>query len=158
MRVISGTYRSRKLKSLRELATRPTLDQVKEAVFNHLGKMQDKSFLDLFSGSGAIAIEAISRGAGKVIINDSSSWFTESYLLYFEEISHLLRLEKYSGAFREGDKFNCAAGIVEIYPLMEYILMLVSDEENAKALLLYLQETNPNTGNTRDILLKDFVD
>ena len=92
-----------------------------------------------------------------VIMNDSSRWFSESYLLHFEEVSHLLRLDKYSGAFSEGDKFNCAAGIVEIYPLIKYVIMLVSTEDHSKALFLYLQVPNPNTGETRDILLKDFV-
>jgi len=73
MRVISGEYRSLLLKSLQGEKTRPTLAKVKGAVFNHLGPQNGKSFLDLFSGSGAIGIEALSRGAEKVIFVDSSS-------------------------------------------------------------------------------------
>ncbi len=70
MRVTSGSYRSRLLSSLRGAASRPTLDKVKQAVFNHLAEMQDRVFLDLFAGSGAIGIEALSRGAAKTVFND----------------------------------------------------------------------------------------
>ena len=71
MRVISGKYRSRRLKTLAGLMTRPTLDKVKGAVFNHLGDLRSKSFLDLFCGCGNIGIEALSREAQKVVFNDS---------------------------------------------------------------------------------------
>lgn len=70
MRVISGKYRSRILKSLENDKTRPTLDRVKEAVFSSLYDINDKVFLDLFSGSGSIGIEALSRGARKVVFNE----------------------------------------------------------------------------------------
>lgn len=74
MRVISGLSRGKKLVSLEGLETRPTLDRVKEAVFNVLQfEIKDKNILDLFSGSGALAIEAISRGAKKAVLCDSSS-------------------------------------------------------------------------------------
>ena len=63
MRVISGKYRSRRLKSLSGDNTRPTTDKVKESMFNMIGPYFDGGLvLDLFSGSGALAIEAISRG------------------------------------------------------------------------------------------------
>ena len=75
MRVISGEYRSRRLLTLPGEKTRPTLDRVKEAVFSHLGTMENRCFLDLFCGSGAIGIEALSRGAKLVIFND---WDTEA--------------------------------------------------------------------------------
>ena len=70
MRIISGSYRSRRLRSPTGLANRPTLDRVKEAVFNHLGNISDKCFLDLFCAAGNIGIEALSRGCTKVIFND----------------------------------------------------------------------------------------
>lgn len=58
MRVISGTARGTKLNSIESLSTRPTLDRVKESVFNIIqNQIQDSIILDLFSGSGAIAIE-----------------------------------------------------------------------------------------------------
>jgi 16S rRNA (guanine966-N2)-methyltransferase len=73
MRIISGKYRGQKLKSLAGLNTRPTTDRVKEAIFNLLGLQNDFGLvLDLFAGSGALAIEAISRGATTAVIVDSS--------------------------------------------------------------------------------------
>ena len=73
MRVISGTARGKKLTSLEGLETRPTLDRVKEALFNILQfDIKDSKVLDLFSGSGALAIEALSRGAEKAILCDFS--------------------------------------------------------------------------------------
>ena len=73
MRVISGTARGKKLTSLEGLETRPTLDRVKEAVFNILQfDLKDANVLDLFSGSGALAIEALSRGAHTAVLCDNS--------------------------------------------------------------------------------------
>ena len=73
MRVISGTARGLRLDSLEGLDTRPTLDSVKEAVFSMLfDKVQDANVLDLFAGSGALGIEALSRGAKKCIFADKS--------------------------------------------------------------------------------------
>lgn len=74
MRVISGTARGKKLVSLEGMNTRPTLDRVKEALFNILQfDIRDKNMLDLFAGSGAIGIEAISRGAKSATFCDNSS-------------------------------------------------------------------------------------
>ncbi len=73
MRVISGTARGKKLSSLEGLATRPTLDRVKEALFSILQfDLKDACILDLFSGSGALGIEALSRGAKEVFFCDNS--------------------------------------------------------------------------------------
>ena len=73
MRVISGTARGKKLMSLDGLETRPTLDRVKEALFNILQfDIKEANVLDLFSGSGALAIEALSRGAKKATVCDAS--------------------------------------------------------------------------------------
>lgn len=73
MRVISGIARGRMLKSVKGQKTRPTLDRVKEAIFNVLSvKIPGCIFLDLFSGTGSIGIEAISRGAELVYFNDNS--------------------------------------------------------------------------------------
>lgn len=74
MRVISGTAKGKKLNSLEGLETRPTLDRVKEAVFNIIQfDIKDAVVLDLFSGSGALGIEALSRGAKEAILCDVSS-------------------------------------------------------------------------------------
>src|SRR5205823_8616726 len=68
MRVIAGKYRSRLLKSLRGAALRPTSDRLRETLFNVLGERVNGSrFLDAFAGTGAVGIEALSRGAAEVI-------------------------------------------------------------------------------------------
>jgi 16S rRNA (guanine(966)-N(2))-methyltransferase RsmD len=68
MRVIAGTYRSRRLRTLRGLALRPTSDRLRETLFNILGAdVQDSVFVDLFAGSGAVGIEALSRGARRSV-------------------------------------------------------------------------------------------
>ena len=73
MRVISGAARGKKLSSLEGIETRPTLDRVKEALFNIIQfDLKDAKILDLFSGSGALAIEALSRGSKKAILCDNS--------------------------------------------------------------------------------------
>ena len=68
MRVIAGQAKGIKLTSIKGSQVRPTLDQVKETLFNILGHdLSGEYFLDLFGGSGAIGIEALSRGAEKVV-------------------------------------------------------------------------------------------
>lgn len=64
MRIIAGAHRGRKLNTLQGDATRPTLDSTREALFNILStRVRDARVLDAFGGSGAITLEAISRGA-----------------------------------------------------------------------------------------------
>ncbi len=73
MRIIGGKARGTKLYTLEGTATRPTLDRVKESIFNIIqNQIQESVFLDLFSGSGAIGLEALSRGATKAILCDKS--------------------------------------------------------------------------------------
>ena len=73
MRIISGKFKSRRLLTLPGSATRPTIDQTKEAIFSSIGgRCQDFVVLDLFGGSGALALEAISRGARMAYIVDKS--------------------------------------------------------------------------------------
>ena len=68
MRIIAGTFRSRQLKSLKGLALRPTSDRLRETLFNILAdRIRDSRFVDIFAGTGAIGIEAISRGAAEVV-------------------------------------------------------------------------------------------
>lgn len=73
MRVIAGTYRGRPLVAPRGNATRPTADRVREALFSTLGDMSGLEVLDLFAGSGALAIEALSRGAASATLVDSAA-------------------------------------------------------------------------------------
>ena len=71
MRIIGGTARGTKLYTLNGENTRPTLDRVKESLFNIIqNEIIDANVLDLFSGSGAIGLEAVSRGARKSILCD----------------------------------------------------------------------------------------
>ena len=71
MRVVGGKFRGKKLKSFEGQDIRPTSDRAKEALFNILNlKINGASFLDLFCGTGSIGIEAISRGAERVVFTD----------------------------------------------------------------------------------------
>lgn len=73
MRIIGGQRRGTKLNTLEGIETRPTLDRVKEALFSKINfDLPDSVVLDLFSGSGALALESLSRGAKKAYLCDSS--------------------------------------------------------------------------------------
>jgi len=73
MRVISGIYRSRRLVAPDGLATRPTSDRLRETLFNILApRIPGATFADLYAGSGANGIEAISRGAGMVFFVENA--------------------------------------------------------------------------------------
>jgi 16S rRNA (guanine(966)-N(2))-methyltransferase RsmD len=77
MRVIAGEYRSRPLQSLPGMDVRPTSDRLRETLFNVLASgdpeaLRGTVWLDLYAGTGAVGIEAISRGAGKVYFVESS--------------------------------------------------------------------------------------
>ena len=73
MRIIAGTARSMPLKTIPGLDTRPTTDRIKETLFNILQiEIPGCYFLDLFSGSGGIALEAVSRGAKKAVLVENS--------------------------------------------------------------------------------------
>ncbi len=73
MRIISGSLRGRRLHAPPEGAVRPTPDRVRESVFNILGqRLDDMAFLDLYAGSGAVGLEAVSRGARRVVLVESN--------------------------------------------------------------------------------------
>ncbi len=73
MRIIAGSYRSRPLKAPPGLSTRPTSDRLRETLFNVLApRIQGAAFLDLYAGSGAVGIEALSRGAAHVTFVERS--------------------------------------------------------------------------------------
>ena len=73
MRVIAGSARSLPLKTLEGMDTRPTTDRIKETLFNMIqSEIPGCRFLDLYAGSGAIAIEALSRGAKEAVLVENS--------------------------------------------------------------------------------------
>ena len=73
LRVIAGSARRLQLKTLEGMDTRPTQDRIKETLFNVLQQdLYEARFLDLFSGSGAIAIEALSRGASEAVLVETN--------------------------------------------------------------------------------------
>ena len=73
MRIITGKARGMKLRTLEGLATRPTAEAAKEGMFSAIQfELHDRRVLDLFGGSGQLALEALSRGAATAVINDSS--------------------------------------------------------------------------------------
>ena len=74
MRIVAGRWGGRRLTTLRGDAVRPTADRVREALFSILGDfVQDARVLDLFAGSGALGLEALSRGAASATFVDSSA-------------------------------------------------------------------------------------
>ena len=75
MRVIAGQYRSRRLQTLRGTALRPSSDRLRETLFNILGTaVEGAVFVDLFAGSGAVGIEALSRGArGAIFVENHAA-------------------------------------------------------------------------------------
>ena len=73
MRIIGGEYRSRIINMPKGADIRPTQDRVRESVFNILADVHDKRVLDLFAGSGAYGIEALSRGAGHATFVENNS-------------------------------------------------------------------------------------
>src|SRR5690242_1819068 len=70
LRIVAGTLGGRRLKAPAGRATRPTSDRVREALFSILGDLTGDRVLDLFAGSGALGIEALSRGAAEAVFVD----------------------------------------------------------------------------------------
>jgi 16S rRNA (guanine966-N2)-methyltransferase len=71
MRVVAGAFKGRRLRVPRGTRTRPTADRVREALFSMLGDVDGARVLDLYAGSGALGIEALSRGAASATFVDN---------------------------------------------------------------------------------------
>ena len=71
MRIIAGSHRGRRIAAPKGLATRPTSDRVRESAFNLIGPVDDADVIDLYAGSGALGLEALSRGAARVTFVES---------------------------------------------------------------------------------------
>ncbi len=109
LRVISGTAKGRKLKSVLGDTTRPVMDRVKESLFNILaGDVLDSNWWDLFAGTGAIGIEALSRGAAFVK-------FTDMNRMPIETIKDNVGICKFTAQadIRRGDAFTMLAGTAD---------------------------------------------
>lgn len=87
MRVIAGRLRSRKLHAPKGADTRPTHDRVKEALFSVLGNVVDFNVLDLYAGTGALGIEALSRGARHACFVEQARIALESLQRNLSELS-----------------------------------------------------------------------
>ncbi|MCG2788299.1 MAG: 16S rRNA (guanine(966)-N(2))-methyltransferase RsmD [Anaerolineae bacterium] len=106
LRVIAGTAKSRKLKDVPGDTTRPVTDRVKEALFNILGSdVHDSRWWDLFGGTGAIGIEALSRGAAFVRFSDLNRLPVEVIKANLETTGFSKQAE-----IRRGDAFAMLAG------------------------------------------------
>lgn len=105
LRVISGSARGRKLKSVPGDTTRPITDRVKEALFNILaGDVVGSTWWDLFAGTGAVGIEAISRGASKVRFSDLNRAPIETIKANLEHVGFSAQAD-----VRRGDAFAMLA-------------------------------------------------
>ena len=90
MRVIGGEFRSRRLKSLPGLATRPTPDRLRETLFDVLGpRIEGAVFVDAYAGTGAVGIEALSRGAARCVFLENGRRAVEA----IRENLHALGIE-----------------------------------------------------------------
>lgn len=102
MRIIGGKARGTKLYTLEGETTRPTLDRVKESIFNIIqAELEDSIFLDLFAGSGAIGLEAISRGTKKAILCDKSKEAIQVIKKNIEKTHSQEKVQLYNTDFKE---------------------------------------------------------
>ena len=98
LRVIAGNAKGRKLRSVPGDSTRPVTDRVKEALFNILaGDVVDSSWWDLFAGTGAIGIEALSRGASFVRFTDLNRAAVETILFNVDHCGFTNQSEMHRG-------------------------------------------------------------
>ena len=125
MRVISGKYRSRPLRSLRGMDIRPTSDRLRETLFNVLtagnpGALEGSVWLDLFAGTGAVGIEALSRGAKQVYFVESSRAAADVIRANLKSLGvskgFKLLEEQLPGAFWRMERERVAADVVFIDP------------------------------------------
>lgn len=115
MRIISGTYRGLRLKTLKSGNLRPTSDQLRETLFDVLGpRVEGSTFLDAYAGSGAVGLEALSRGAREVVFIEHhrpAAELIRSNLAALEihDAFHLMSCQVLTGLERlaeEGSRFD----------------------------------------------------
>lgn len=119
MRIIAGTYSSRKLETKKGNSTRPTLDKVKEAIFSSLGSYFDGGYgLDLYAGSGAVGLEGLSRGLDFVYFSDNDR---EAYQIIKKNIEILDVTEQ-----------------TKVYPVNDMKMLKLMKDENIQFRFVYL--------------------
>lgn len=106
MRVIAGRLGGRRLKAPRGTTTRPTSDRVREAVFAMLGDVAGASVLDLFAGTGALGIEALSRGASSAVFVERDPSAARVLAANLEELG----ISAEEAEVRRMDAFACLRG------------------------------------------------
>lgn len=154
MRVISGLARGRVLKALEGDATRPTTDKVKEAMFNIIQfDIEESKVLDLFGGSGQLALEAISRGAESALVVEKSRpavniirenikrcGFEDKITVYQGDFSEVLtKNAKYDVIFLDppysGDLMNRALDAIYSFDILSNDGIIVCETENFSEVL-----------------------
>jgi len=86
MRIVAGSRKGARIFAPKGLDTRPTSDRVREAVFNLLGPVDDAEVLDLYAGSGAMGLEALSRGAARVTFVESDREAAETIVKNLDKL------------------------------------------------------------------------
>lgn len=120
MRVVSGTARGLVLKALEGEATRPTTDKVKESMFNIIQfDIEGSRVLDLFSGSGQLAIEAISRGAESALAADSSRFAVDIIKQNIKRCGFEDKIKVHRGDFSEVLTKNTKYDVIFLDPPYE---------------------------------------
>ncbi|MGH3012039.1 MAG: 16S rRNA (guanine(966)-N(2))-methyltransferase RsmD [Gaiellaceae bacterium] len=86
MRIVAGSRKGARIFAPKGLDTRPTSDRVREAVFNLIGPVDGAQVLDLYAGSGAMGLEALSRGAGRVTFVESDRLAAETIVRNLDKL------------------------------------------------------------------------
>ena len=150
MRIISGTAKGTKLYTLEGTNTRPTLDRVKESVFNIISEnIKDAEVLDMFSGSGAIGLEFASRGAKRVILCDYAKEACKIIEKNIEKTHLENKVELYNEDFKELAKKikNQKFDIIYLDPpyntdLIKIAIELLNKNQNIEKETLLIAETD----------------
>ena len=159
MRIISGKARGTKLYTLEGKNTRPTLDRVKESLFNIIQmNILDSVFLDLFAGSGAIGLEAASRGAKKVILcevekNAADIISKNIEKTHMEDIAILYKMD-FKKFLKE--KLDDKVDIIYLDPPYQtdyaiQALQILIEEQKVNSQTLIIIETNKETEIIQDV-------
>ncbi|MDD2376243.1 MAG: 16S rRNA (guanine(966)-N(2))-methyltransferase RsmD [Clostridia bacterium] len=148
MRIIAGNLKGKKLKSPTTDKTRPTLDRVKEAVFSMVSSYtKDAKVLDLFAGTGSLALEMISRGASFCLINDREKNAISTILFNIQ----LTNTEKYVKISMK-DYLKCLKKITQDEMLFDVIF--IDPPYNSDYAIKSLQYISDNKGK---VLTKDGI-